>query len=66
MLDNKQLEQIKKRVSSYVQEGVITKDSKGKFVPFFMTNAKNSLEFSTHARSAHSVSLSPNRDKFYK
>ncbi len=44
MLDNKQLEQIKKRVTSYIQERVITKESSGKFVPFFMTNAKNSLD----------------------
>ena len=44
MLDDKQLEQLKKRVTSYVQEGVITKESTGKFVPFFITNAKNSLE----------------------
>jgi len=44
MLDNKQLEQIKKRITSYIQEEVITKESNGKFVPFFMTNAKNSLE----------------------
>ncbi len=44
MLDDKQLEQIKKRVTSYIQEGVITKESNGKFVPFFITNAKNSLE----------------------
>lgn len=53
MLDEKQLEHLRKRVTLYIQEGVITKESTGKFVPFFITNAKNSLET---ARLVYTVS----------
>lgn len=44
MLDEKRLAEIQRRVGRYLKEGAIVKETKGKFVPFFLNNSKNSLE----------------------
>lgn len=43
MLDDKKLKEIKDRVPRYVKEGRIVIDRQKRFIDFFLTNAKNSL-----------------------
>lgn len=44
MLDEKILAQGRKRTEMRIKEGLITRESNGRFAVFFMNNAKNSLE----------------------
>ncbi len=44
MLDEKRIDEIKKRVSNFIKEGTIRKERENKFVEFFLNNAKNSLD----------------------
>jgi uncharacterized protein (UPF0332 family) len=44
MLDNKEIEIIKKNIKRYLNDNSIIKEKKGKFAEFFLSNAKNSLD----------------------
>lgn len=44
MLDNKEIEIIKRSIKRFVSENLIVKEKSGKFIDFFMNNAKNSLD----------------------
>jgi len=44
MLDNKEIEIIKKNIKRFLSDNSITKEKKGKFAEFFLSNAKNSLD----------------------
>jgi len=44
MLDEKMIQEIKRRVPDYVKEGVVIKGKEKRFVEFFLNNAKNSLD----------------------
>lgn len=44
MLDNKKLEQIKKRIKRFLDEGIISKKKNDLYVNFFLENSINSLE----------------------
>lgn len=44
MLDEKKIDEIKRRVTNFIKEGVIRKTKEKEFVDFFLTNAKNSLD----------------------
>lgn len=44
MLDEKKLAESKRRVERYLKDGFIVKEKDGRFVQFFLNNAKNSLE----------------------
>ncbi len=44
MLDEKKIEEIKRRVMNYVRDSIIRKDKGKLFVEFFLNNAKNSLD----------------------
>lgn len=45
MLDEKRINEIKKRVADFIRDGTIKKEKEGtKFVDFFLNNAKNSLD----------------------
>ncbi len=44
MLDEKMLAEAKKRAEKHIRDGLIVKERGGKFVQFFLNNAKNSLE----------------------
>lgn len=44
MLDDKRLNEIKRRVESLVKEGIIRKEKEKKFVEFFLNNSRNSLD----------------------
>ena len=44
MLDEKRINEIKKRVANYIKDGIIRKREEKKFVEFFLSNARNSLD----------------------
>lgn len=44
MLDEKKIKESKKRVEKWLKSGEIVKESKGKFVDFFLVNAGNSFD----------------------
>jgi uncharacterized protein (UPF0332 family) len=44
MLDNKEIERINRNIKRFLNEGVIVKEKQGKFIEFFMNNAKNTLD----------------------
>lgn len=44
MLDNKEIEIIKKNIKRFINDNSLTKEKKGKFAEFFLSNAKNSLD----------------------
>ena len=44
MLDEKEIQSIKRRVERFLKERVIIKEKEKKFVEFFLNNAKNSLD----------------------
>ena len=44
MLDDKKIRELQKRVSNFISEGTIKKEDPGRYVDFFLTNAKNSLD----------------------
>ncbi len=44
MLDEKKLREAGKRAESHIREGLIAKEKEGRFVQFFLDNARNSLE----------------------
>ena len=43
MLDEKRINEIKRRVANFIKEGIIKKEKEKKFVKFFLNNAENSL-----------------------
>lgn len=53
MLDNKKIQEIEAAVQRYLREGAIIKEKQKKLIPFFLKNAKNSLDT---ARLIHEVS----------
>lgn len=57
MLDEKLLAEAKKRAEKHIKEGMIVKEKDGKFVQFFLNNAKNSLE---SAKLLYSASIDSN------
>ena len=44
MLDKRGLDIIKRNVERYLRDKQILKEDKGKFVDFFLTNSRNSLD----------------------
>jgi len=44
MLDEKRINSIRKRIASFVKEGIIKRVKEIKFVEFFLNNSKNSLD----------------------
>lgn len=44
MLDNKKINEIKRKITDFIKEGLIRKEKENKFINFFLTNAKNSLD----------------------
>ncbi|MFC1774952.1 hypothetical protein ACFLZN_01405 [Nanoarchaeota archaeon] len=44
MLDNKKIQQIKNQVQRYLRDGLIKMEKQKQFIPFFLNNAKNSLD----------------------
>ena len=44
MLDNKEIEIVKKNIKRFVSENLIVKEKQGKFIDFFINNAKDSLD----------------------
>src|SRR3989344_1647403 len=44
MLDNKEIEIIKRNINRFISENLIVKEKSGKFINFFMNNAKDSLD----------------------
>jgi len=43
MLDDKKLEELRRRVARLIQEGAISKEGKKEYVGFFLENAEKSL-----------------------
>lgn len=43
MLDEKRINEIKRRITNFIKEGIIKKEKEKRFVEFFLNNAKNSL-----------------------
>jgi uncharacterized protein (UPF0332 family) len=43
MLDEKRNNEIRKRVTNFIKEGIIMKEKERKFIKFFLNNAENSL-----------------------
>ncbi len=44
MLDNKELEILKKNIARFTRENIISKEKQGRFSDFFINNARDSLE----------------------
>ncbi len=44
MLDEKKLDEAKRRMKRYLKDGAIAKEKGGRFVQFFLNNSKNSIE----------------------
>jgi len=44
MLDNKEIEIIKRNIKRFISEDIIVKEKQGRFISFFLNNAKDSLD----------------------
>lgn len=60
MLDEKKIQDTRKRVAEYLREGILLKKRDAKFVDFFLSNARNSLET---AQLLFEVSIKPDLQK---
>ena len=60
MLDEKRIKEIQKRVPRFLKEGIVVKGEAVRFVPFFMKNARDSLD---SARLLYEVSTSEDLKK---
>lgn len=60
MLDEKRIKEIQKRVPRFLKEGIIVKGGGARYVPFFLKNARDSLD---SARLLYEVSTSEDLKK---